>query len=212
MPTRIVTNTVLTPDGTPVANAKVRIFIRPTNGFRKDNFSEVAPLTEVATNSSGVWSSPLECNDNINPGNTYYAVVEEVPSLAGGSVEWTILVLTSLPASNNLVNILTDPLDTSGGGSYLTPAQADALFLTQAEADALYDPLGSSGGATVQVAYVHNQGTPASVWTITHGLTFKPNVTVIDSAGDQVEGSLSYTLTQVILTFAAAFSGVAYLS
>ena len=61
--------------------------------------------------------------------------------------------------------------------------------------------------------YTHVQASPASVWTINHALQFRPGVTVVDSAGEQVEGSVDYidgdTLT---ISFSAAFSGTAYLS
>lgn len=72
---------------------------------------------------------------------------------------------------------------------------------------------GGSGGTPVDVAYRHVQGTAASTWTIDHGLGFYPNVTVIDSGGSVAEGNIAYPmLTRVVLTFSAAFSGVAYLS
>lgn len=74
------------------------------------------------------------------------------------------------------------------------------------------------GGAAQVVAYTHVQGTPASTWTINHGLTFDPNVTVIDSAGNQVEGDVSFPAAGIVsVSFRssagpAAFSGKAYLS
>jgi hypothetical protein len=63
------------------------------------------------------------------------------------------------------------------------------------------------------VSYVHEQGFPASVWDITHGLGWYPNVTVVDSAGTVVEGEIGYPGPNgVVLTFSSAFSGRAYLS
>ena len=66
---------------------------------------------------------------------------------------------------------------------------------------------GTSGGF-----YVHHQTVPAAVWSIIHGLPYNPNITVIDSAGDVVEGGISYSLGMVTLTHSAAFAGIAYLS
>ena len=64
-----------------------------------------------------------------------------------------------------------------------------------------------------ELGYVYTQTTPSSVWTITHGLGFIPNITVVDSAGTVIEGSYNYAnSTTVQLTFAAAFAGKAYLS
>jgi len=63
------------------------------------------------------------------------------------------------------------------------------------------------------IAYAHTQGTASATWTILHNLDFYPNVTVVDSAGTIVEGEITYTnRNQVVLTFAASFSGKAYLS
>ena len=72
-------------------------------------------------------------------------------------------------------------------------------------------PMGPPGSANV--AYRHIQSAPAAVWTIDHALGYYPNVTVISSAGEEVEGDSSYpNSAQLILTFSGAFSGVAYLS
>lgn len=70
-------------------------------------------------------------------------------------------------------------------------------------------------GPPPQVAetYVHHQASPSTVWTIDHNLPYLPNVTVVDSAGTQIEGSVVYTSgTQVTVTFSAALAGKAYLS
>ena len=63
------------------------------------------------------------------------------------------------------------------------------------------------------LSYVYNQTSAASTWTITHGLRFIPNITVVDSAGSVVEGSYSYPdENTVVATFSNAFAGKAYLS
>jgi hypothetical protein len=64
-----------------------------------------------------------------------------------------------------------------------------------------------------RVSFEHNQGSASNSWTITHNLGFKPNVTVIDSAGNIVEGEIAYTNSNLLtVSFASAFSGKAYLS
>jgi len=64
-----------------------------------------------------------------------------------------------------------------------------------------------------RVSYDHMQGAASSSWAITHNLGFKPNVTVIDSAGNIVEGEIAYTNTNSLtVSFQSAFSGNAYLS
>lgn len=67
--------------------------------------------------------------------------------------------------------------------------------------------------APSQLGFLYTQNTPSATWTISHNLTFHPNVTVVDSGGSVVEGEISYpNPATVLLTFAAAFSGTAYLS
>ena len=64
-----------------------------------------------------------------------------------------------------------------------------------------------------QLGYVHLQNSASTVWSITHGLGFIPNITVVDSGGTVVEGSYNYpNANTVVLTFSSAFSGKAYLS
>ena len=59
--------------------------------------------------------------------------------------------------------------------------------------------------------HVHTQGVPASTWVIEHNLGKVPAITVIDSAGDEVRGSIRHdSANQATLTFAVPFSGVAY--
>lgn len=63
------------------------------------------------------------------------------------------------------------------------------------------------------VAYVHTQSVPSDTWTINHTLPYKPNVTIVDSAGSVVHGNVDYVGdSQVVVTFSGGFSGKAYLS
>lgn len=61
-------------------------------------------------------------------------------------------------------------------------------------------------------AYVHVQSVPSALWIINHGLTYTPNVTVVDSAGDQVEGDVTIIGGTISVGFSGAFAGTAYLS
>jgi len=81
-------------------------------------------------------------------------------------------------------------------------------------------PQGPAGAAGTQaddipalVSYVHNQLASASTWTVNHNLNFYPNVTVYDSAGSMVEGTVTHTsATTLTINFSSAISGKAYLS
>jgi hypothetical protein len=75
-------------------------------------------------------------------------------------------------------------------------------------------PEGPKGdpGSTPQ-AYTHDQGVPEILWHIEHGLGFHPNISVVDSAGTLVEGTVRYIDVNVVeIDFTAPFGGVAYLS
>lgn len=67
---------------------------------------------------------------------------------------------------------------------------------------------GADGGAEV-----FTQATPSSTWIIDHGLTYRPNVQVVDGSGATVIATVSHpTDTRVQINFASAQTGAAYLS
>lgn len=64
-----------------------------------------------------------------------------------------------------------------------------------------------------RVSYQHIQDEVSKDWVIVHNLGFRPNVTVVDSAGTIYEGEIAYTNTTTLtVSFSAAFSGKAFLS
>ncbi len=67
-------------------------------------------------------------------------------------------------------------------------------------------------GPAVNVSYTHTQSTSSATWTINHNLGFNPVAVVLDSAGTQCEGAISYpTINQMVIVFTGAFTGVAYI-
>jgi hypothetical protein len=77
-----------------------------------------------------------------------------------------------------------------------------------------YDTTWTTSAAGAALAYRHVQASAATTWTIPHNLTFRPNVTAVDSTGREiVPGALDYSsATTVTLTFSAAVGGEAYCS
>lgn len=74
-------------------------------------------------------------------------------------------------------------------------------------------PPGPPGPASPGTTYVYNQGSPATTWTITHNLGQYPSVTVVDSGGTTVGGSVNYLNSNTLeVTFTVAFGGKAYLN
>lgn len=115
------------------------------------------------------------------------------------------------PRGTSLLNGVGAPSSTLGiiGDFYLNTSNMN-----------LYGPKTESGWGSPtdlvgvqELGYVHIQENASATWSITHGLGFVPNITVVDTAGTVVEGSYSYPNSNtVVLTFIGAFSGRAYLS
>lgn len=69
-------------------------------------------------------------------------------------------------------------------------------------------PAGPGGGS-----YVHSQAAAAVVWIITHALGYRPNVTVVDSAGTVLYADVVYIDDATIqITHSWPTAGFAYLS
>ena len=91
----------------------------------------------------------------------------------------------------------SDPIPTDGEQSLVTQAIA-ALNAAVARANSYY---------------VHEQTTAASTWTISHPLKKYPAVTIVDSAGTTVVGSIRYIDENTVeCSFNGTFSGKAYLN
>lgn len=70
-------------------------------------------------------------------------------------------------------------------------------------------PMGPPG----DTHYTHIQAVASDTWVIDHNLGKYPSVSVVDSANDEVEGSVNHVSPmRVILVFSAPFSGKAFLN
>lgn len=82
--------------------------------------------------------------------------------------------------------------------------------------DSLVGPQGppGSGGSGSFTTYIHTQSLPSTVWTVTHNLGYIPSaVSVIDSSNRLVLSDVEHiNINSLIITFAAGFSGVAYVN
>ena len=93
--------------------------------------------------------------------------------------------------------------------------QTDTLTLCAGSDNVSLSASASDNSITIdargEVVYVHTQPTPSKVWQVQHNLGKYPSITIVDSAGTQVEGDVDYTDTNnCILTFEGAFSGKAF--
>lgn len=69
---------------------------------------------------------------------------------------------------------------------------------------------GGGGGGTN--AYVYQQSTPATTWTINHGLGYRPSVELLDSGSQEIDGEIAHpTVNQTVVTLSPATAGLARL-
>ena len=68
-------------------------------------------------------------------------------------------------------------------------------------------------GLTISgVSYVHYQTIVSNQWSITHTLQFTPSITVVDLAGNVIEGDYKYNGNTIVATFSQQIAGTAFLS
>lgn len=85
-------------------------------------------------------------------------------------------------------------------------------LLLRTKAGAVIDA-GSVGSSKSVTPYTHIQDVASTTWTINHNLGRYPQVTIVDSGGNEVVGDLLYNdQYTVTATFGAAFGGRAYLT
>jgi hypothetical protein len=61
--------------------------------------------------------------------------------------------------------------------------------------------------------YEHDQQAATATWTVTHNMGKFPNVTIVDSNGDEIVANVSYVSNnQLTISFSSPFSGKAYLN
>lgn len=89
-------------------------------------------------------------------------------------------------------------------------------IFTKADYDVLSDMIqantASIDAKVEDKTYSHSFSNTSTV-SVAHNLAKRPSVTVIDSAGDEVEGDINYVdMNNLIITFSAPFSGVVILN
>jgi hypothetical protein len=185
-------------NGTPIPNVKVFITLYADFGFKMDDGSEITPVEQTLTDSSGKWSVLLESNDNITPSGTLYRLEEQVPKNKGNTRIFFFRVSNTLPvppAINNVKDLLVPevrPLGTTG--MFLTQDQAEATYAHKGEVGPI-GPAGPQGipgntGPTGPVGPQGPQGTPGV------GIVYKGNVATVGAlppTGNAVGDAYSVT-------------------
>lgn len=176
------------------------IDVNPTTGNVRSRKVTVQDLVDFRLLNSGLSNFVLLSGSYANP--------SFITSLDWNKIINTPDTLAEYGITNAYTKTEVDNLlDTVEGN------QIASMSITGAETKSLN--LHQVDGGVVSVSYVdtytHNQSSPASTWTITHNMNKYPSVTIVDSAGTTVDGSVDYTsLNAVTINFCGAFSGKAY--
>lgn len=106
---RVVTNTMLYPDDSPIANQKVNIRLNnPSSGWESNHVNQILKSSRPATDQTGKWTATLDVNADIEDGTSYYSV-----SQASGDVWYFVVVAGDFAVEVNVRDILVTPPDVS---------------------------------------------------------------------------------------------------
>jgi hypothetical protein len=176
------------------------IDINPTDGGVRSKKIAVGDLVDYRITNSALSGFVLLAGS--------YADPSFVASLDWGKILNTPTTISGYGITDAYTKTEVDTLlDTIEGNEVvsmsITGAETKTLNLNQAD------------GGVVSVSYVdtytHTQSSPASTWTVTHNMNKYPSVTIVDSAGTTVDGSVDFiNLNSVTINFCGAFSGKAY--
>lgn len=176
------------------------IDINPTDGSVRSKKIAVGDLVDYRISNSALSAYVLLSGSYADPSfiaSLDWAKILNTPTTIAGYGITNAYTKTEV---NTLVQTVADNTIVSAN---ITGAETKSLNLTQAD------------GGVVSVSYVdtytHTQSSSASTWTITHNMNKYPSVTIVDSAGTTVDGSVDYvSLNAVTINFCGAFSGKAY--
>lgn len=114
-------------------------------------------------------------------------------------------------ATNSFVSMFANPAETSIG-------QDNYNSLSNKPSINGVELVGNKSTSDLHIdvsshTYIYEQTQASNTWNISHNLNKYPSITVVDSAGTVVVGDVRYINEyRVVIQFAGAFSGTAYLN
>ena len=117
------------------------------------------------------------------------------------------------PRGSQLLSGNTDPSISIGltGDQYINTSTGYLFGPKTTSGWGVGVPLGNNDPD--DLGQVYTQTSPSTVWNIVHTLTFVPNIIIVDSENNVVEGSYEYVSdNEITATFNTPISGKAYLS
>lgn len=210
--------------GTPIPRLPVTVeLVADLDGVDPGYSSNgtIISASKAITDHRGRWQLPLVPNAEITPAGTVYRVITVIerernvrpfivpaghPSI--DVADW----LTDMPGA-----LPNGPLSAEIARAQAAESSIDARAqAAELVLDGRVTVLESSGGLST---YRHVQSAPAAVWTIAHGLGYRPGgVEAFSSAGDAIVGRITHlnnntlTISYFVAGAPAAFSGEAYIS
>lgn len=189
-----VTGSYKKADGTTAASGNVT-FLATNTMTDSSNNNIVAPTLVTGTlNNSGAISVTLTATDDTTtqPTGTTYEVTENIDE--AGQNKYNIEVPYNSSGSTLDLADITPVVTPITSYSYATQAYVATVVASQH-------------------AFTFDQQSPATTWSITHNLGFKPSVFVVDTSDTVCFGDIEYTSNNALtVTFAQSFAGKAYLS
>ena len=216
-----VSGTYYQTDGVTPASGEV-LFVASTTMQDSVTNAIVAPTRVTATlNGVGTFSVSLTATDDstTEPTGVTYEVTERIVGSAEN--KYNIEVPENSPlGALNLADIAPVVAPVTGY-SYATQSYVDSKVGASADSvgfTATAEILSTNVQDAIEEVrskskYTHTQESPATTWSITHNLRFRPNVTVVDTGDTVCIGDVDYTSDNALtVTFAQSFGGKAYLS
>lgn len=217
---------VLIQDNLPNANGEIGNTYRAT----PKEIVAAAGNVQIATSNTTTYTAPAVSRrwidfpvvvSNVSISNTWVLAQDNLPNSNGGTGHTFRLnpqtIVQSgansqplqLYVANSVVNLPQANLYPSCI-ALVANASTNALSVYSSNGSEWSTAQGSGGG---DAFFRFNKSQANSVWNINHGLNKYPSVTVVDTAGTQGFGTVSYIdSNNVTVSFSAAFAGTAYLN
>jgi hypothetical protein len=129
--------------------------------------------------------------------STFAQATTENPVLLEGEKWWEV----------DAANLTTGRSKTGKDGSVVNDVIVGTAFN-----DLPFDPVPGGGSGSGSGAYIYQQSTPATTWTINHNLGYRPSVELLDSGSQEIDGGVSHpTVNQTVVTLSPATAGLARL-
>ena len=213
-----VTGTFLTAGGA-AASGNVTFVASATMSDSLSNQTVVPTMVTGTLNSSGALSVALTATDDATtqPTGVTYEVTENITG--AGQNKYNIEVPASSVGGTLDLADIAPAVTPITSYSYATQAYVNTwttasnmVFVATSEL-ASTDVQAAIEEVRSKSKYTHTQQTPATTWSITHNLAFRPNVAVVDTSDTLCYGDIDYTSDNALtVTFAQSFGGKAYLS